>query len=179
MPTEKDVEDALAGYPELIEDGLLLTGRQKVLYGRRVDLVFEDRIKRQLLIELKMGPLKDEHIGQLMSYEGTLLSGDRPDLRVMLIGTRVPPNIRRSLDHHGIAWKEIKLADVIAFLRTKEDAELASAFDDVDSLARTTRTPVNSAKTFKRQESPTVSGRVPALLAPVHLKWLKQGHAEL
>jgi len=41
MPTERDFEDLLVKYPELIEDGLRLTGRQKTVHGRRLDLLFE------------------------------------------------------------------------------------------------------------------------------------------
>ena len=107
MLFEKNFEDIIAKYPELIEDDLTLKGRQVTLYGRRMDLLFEDKFRRRLIVELKIGPIKDVHIGQVLSYEGMLLSGEDPTIRVMLIGNRVPPNIQRSLDHHGIAWCEI------------------------------------------------------------------------
>ena len=129
MPNENDFESALAKYPELIEDGLRLIGRQLVVYGRRMDLVFTDRFQRKLITELKWGPIKDVHIGQIMNYEGILLSGDDPSIRVMLIGTRVPPNLRRTLDHHGIAWKEITQAELVSFLTCKQDHELMKVFD--------------------------------------------------
>lgn len=130
MTTERDFENVLAKYPELIEDGLRLTGRQIVVDGRRLDLLFEDQLNRRMVVELKWGPIKDQDIGQIMSYEGSLISTGKPDLRVMLIGTRVPPNMRRVLDHHGIAWKEIQHADILAFLRARSDCELLPAFDD-------------------------------------------------
>jgi hypothetical protein len=158
-----------------------LTGRQKVVYGRRLDLLFEDRFKRVLLVELKWGPIQDQHIGQLMSYEGTLLSGDSPDLRVMLIGTRVPPNIRRSLDHHGIAWKEMRPTDILLFLRSKNDSELALAFDDDVSLV-----PVFASErpsSFRTANSvfgsSLAQGGPPALLGVVQGKWLDQAFEEL
>jgi hypothetical protein len=121
MLHEKDFEDILSEYPDLIEEGLKLKGRQVTLYGRRIDLLFEDRFGRQLLVELKAGPIKDEHIGQILSYEGMLLSHENPTIRVMLIGTRVPPNIQKSLDHHGIAWREISHSRLRAFLEEKND----------------------------------------------------------
>jgi hypothetical protein len=130
MPTEKDFETALAKYPELIEEGLQLIGRQMTMYGRRMDLVFSDRSHRTLITELKWGPIKDTHIGQIMAYEGILLSSTDPSIRVMLIGTRVPPNLRNSLDHHGIAWKEIKQADLISFLSSKCDHDLLRVFEE-------------------------------------------------
>ena len=102
MATETDLEDVLAKYPELLEDGLRLISRQSVVYGRRIDLLFLDQHGRRLLVELKWGALKDKHIGQLLAYEGSLVSADNPDIRIMLVGTRVPPNIARALDHHGV-----------------------------------------------------------------------------
>ena len=130
MPTEKDFETALAKYPELIEEGLQLIGRQMTMYGRRMDLVFSDRFQRTLIAELKWGPIKDTHIGQIMAYEGILLSSTDPSIRVMLIGTRVPPNLRNSLDHHGIAWKEIKQTDLTSFLGSKCDHDLLRVFEE-------------------------------------------------
>lgn len=121
MVHEKDLEDIICKYPDLIEDGLTLKGRQVTLYGRRMDMLFEDKFKRRLIIELKVGPIKDAHIGQILSYEGMLLSDDDPSIRVMLVGNRVPPNIQRSLDHHGIAWKEISFTHLNGFLAEKQD----------------------------------------------------------
>lgn len=121
---EKTFEDILAKYPNLIEEGLVLEGRQVTVYGRRIDLLFKDSFGRRLIVELKAGPIKDEHIGQIMSYEGSLLSHENPDLRIMLIGMRVPPNIRRSLDHHGIAWKEISITALIKYLNEAGEANL-------------------------------------------------------
>lgn len=68
--------EVLAQFPDLIERGLTLAGRQVTRFGRRMDLLFADARGGTLLAELKWGPIKDEHIGQLMSYEGMLLSHD-------------------------------------------------------------------------------------------------------
>ncbi len=130
MPSEKDFETALAMYPELIEEGLQLIGRQMIRYGRRMDLVFLDRFQRTLITELKWGPIKDEHMGQILSYEGILLSSADPTIRVMLIGNRVPPNLQKTMDHHGIAWKEITSADLVSFLRSKNDSDLLRIFEE-------------------------------------------------
>jgi len=131
-------------YPELIEAGLRLTGRQVTVEGRRLDLMFEDHLMRRLLIELKWGPIKDAHVGQIMAYAGSLRSHDDPDLRVMLIGTRVPPNLQRSLDFHGIAWKEITVRTILAFLLEKHDYEFVHLFTNeavMPTAAETKRLP--------------------------------------
>jgi hypothetical protein len=125
---ERTFETILAKYPELIENGLEMKGRQVSMYGRRMDLLFDDAFQRKLIIELKVGPIKDQHMGQVLSYEGMLLSADDPTIRVMLIGNRVPPNIRKALDHHGIAWKEIPVSSILSHLRAKSDSEMLSLF---------------------------------------------------
>jgi RecB family endonuclease NucS len=127
---ESDLESIFAKYPDLIEDGLILKGRQVTVYGRRMDLLFDDKHKRQVIVELKAGPIKDEHIGQILSYEGMLLSADNPDIRVKLVGTRIPPNIEKALDHHGIGRKEIKLAAIKEFLADKGDHQFDHLFED-------------------------------------------------
>jgi len=130
MFSEKDFEDIICKWPELIEDGLILKGRQITLFGRRLDILFEDKFKRKLIIELKVGPIKDEDIGQILSYEGMLLSSEDPTIRIMLVGNRVPPNIQRSLDHHGIAWKAITFLELKEFLNSKNDVTFLKLFND-------------------------------------------------
>jgi len=95
MLHEKDIQAILCKYPELIDEGLTLVGQEITIEGRRIDILYKDPFGRQLLIELKAGPIKDEHIGQIMSYIGRLLSSENPTLRVMLVGTRVPPIMQK------------------------------------------------------------------------------------
>lgn len=168
MLLEKDLEDIISKYPEIIEDGLTLKERQLTYFGRRMDLLFEDKFKRRLILELKNGPIKDQHIGQIMSYEGMLLTSDDPTVRIMLVGTRVPPNIQRTLDHHGIAWKELTYSHLKRFLLEKEDELFLNLFDDeeygsgieytsgkkvVENLSKPIyRTPDDLIKTLKSSE---------------------------
>jgi len=113
---EKHFENVLHRYPELIEEGLKFSGRQVCVGGKYVDLLFEDRFGQKLIVELKRGIIKREHIAQLLDYEGYFLTADNPNIRVMLIGNRVPPNLRVSLDHHGFEWKEIPVSELIKYL---------------------------------------------------------------
>ena len=151
MLSEKDFEDIICKYPDIIEGGLIFKGRQITLYGRRMDVLFEDKFKGKLILELKIGPIKDEHIGQIMSYEGMLLSADAPAIRIMLVGNRVPPNIRRSLDHHGIAWKEITVAKLKEFLNGKNDEQFRELFQDEPIEIRKKIYPHSMGQIEKRQ----------------------------
>ncbi len=125
---ERTFEDIICTYPELIDDNLSFKGRQVSVKGKRVDVLFEDRYGQQLIIEIKKDAVKREHVGQLFDYEGHFVSSDNPNVRVMLVGNIVPENFRRSLDHHGIEWRELTIASLINFLRQKRDFELLSRF---------------------------------------------------
>ncbi|MCI0493991.1 endonuclease NucS, partial [candidate division KSB1 bacterium] len=129
---EQHFEDILCKYPELIEDGLIFLKRQVKVHNKRIDILFEDKFKRNLLVELKSGVIKDDHIGQLLGYEGFLLSADDPTIRIMLIGNRVPPNLQSSLDHHGIAWREFSYSMLKNFLEAKRDFDLLKYFEDFE-----------------------------------------------
>lgn len=126
---ESQFEDILMKYPELIEEGLSLIGRQVRIHGKYLDLLFEDRRGQKLIVELKKGAILRKHVGQLMDYEGDLLTPDDPTVRVMLIGNRVPNNLRRALDHHGFEWKELQVVTLKKFLGEKDDHDLLRIFD--------------------------------------------------
>lgn len=130
---EKHFENVLHRYPELIEEGLKFSGRQVNVGGKYVDLLFEDRFGQKLIVELKKGIIKREHVAQLLDYEGYFLSADNPNIRVMLIGNRVPPNLRNSLDHHGFEWKEIPVSELITYLKNKNDDDLLSQFNEEET----------------------------------------------
>jgi hypothetical protein len=119
-----------------------------------------------VVAELKWGPIKDQHIGQVMSYAGCLVSG-RP-AREFLVGRRVPPNIQTILDWHGVGWKQITASYLREFLRAKGDEELAKVFDDDRRAVSADAQPLNSLQ-------PLVAAR-PALFAPVEGKYLDMAH---
>ncbi len=115
---EKTYGDIIEKYPELIEKDLKLIAREYNVYGRRIDILFEDEYKRKLIVELKVVPINDKHIGQVITYTGGFTD---QDIRIMLVSPRVPFITRRALDYHGIGWKELKFEDIIHFLQEKKD----------------------------------------------------------
>ncbi|NPV54770.1 MAG: DUF91 domain-containing protein [Firmicutes bacterium] len=125
--TEKQFEDILAKYPELIEDGLELKGRQVNISGKVLDLLFKDGRGDTLIVELKKGTIKREHIAQLLDYEGFFVDEFNPTTRVMLIGNHVPKNLQNSLDHHGIEYKYYSPASLREYLIEKGDKEMLDA----------------------------------------------------
>lgn len=116
--TERDMEQIISKHSELIEEGLVLIGRQVSIGGLRVDLLFRDRFGETLVVELKRGTIKREHVGQIMEYSGSLYEG-KP-VRLMLVGNRVPPSFQRSLEYHGIEWRELREEKLLRFLEVKD-----------------------------------------------------------
>lgn len=120
---EREFESILERYPELVEPGLTLPRRQVSVRGKRIDLLYLDRHGQQLVVELKIGTIHRLHVGQLLDYEGELLSPHDPTIRVMIVGNRVPQSLRRAMDHHGLEWKEVSEKDLIDFLVQQNDEE--------------------------------------------------------
>ena len=168
---EKDFEDVLSTYPELIEGGLEYLGRQVSIGGKHADLLFEDRFGQKLVVELKKGVIKREHIAQLMDYEGYFLSPDDPNVRVMLIGNRVPPNLRKSLDHHGFEWKEILESTLVEYLREKKDDRLLEKIvEEIHDSIRVNRNESRKEET----ESSTIQGGTRGVNQPADFEELKE-----
>jgi hypothetical protein len=120
--SEGDLEEILASHTILIEEGLSLLGRQVSIGNLRVDLLFRDRFGDTLIVEVKRGTIRREHVGQIMEYLGSIYDG-KP-VRPMLIGNRVPISFQRSLEYHGIEWREMSEERLIQFLEANDKALL-------------------------------------------------------
>lgn len=123
--TEKLLEDILAKYPDLIEEGLSPAGRQVNIDGKAIDLLFKDRYGNTLIVELKKGTIKRIDVGQILDYAGYFCKSS-PTIRIMLIGTHIPKNIQASLDHYGIEYKFFSPSVLREYLINKSDNELLS-----------------------------------------------------
>jgi len=106
--TEREMEDLLWDYPEkLLNEPLKQFQRQRVSAVGRADLIFEDRIGRLLVIELKR-TLERGAITQLLDYYGDL-KGRFPEraIELMVVASRIPPERRVACEHHDIEAREI------------------------------------------------------------------------
>lgn len=106
---------------------------------------------------MKIGPINDKHIGQALTYQGSLLTCDDPTARAMLIGNRVAPSVRKVLDHYGIAWKEITVSSVREHLTMKKDKELLQLVEEesYEPSFKKNRPEIKRNITLKRVEMPT------------------------
>jgi hypothetical protein len=134
MVSERLFEDILVKHPDLIEGKLKFIGRQVNHFGKRIDILFEDRFNEKLIIELKKGNLQRDALSQVLEYEGYILSEKDPSARVMIIANRIPLNLKKAMDHHGIEYKEITLKSLREFLITKNDVEFLDFFEASESV---------------------------------------------
>jgi len=110
---EKDMETAVAICPDLfIEPGLALVRRQVVINGRRPDILFEDRLARQLLVEVQSGRLDENHVQRHFYYFFDYRAKYPSDhLRLLFIANRIVPQHKAFLDEHGYEFREIPESD--------------------------------------------------------------------
>lgn len=105
--TEKQIEEVFELFhEELLEPGLLLIGRQYVLENKlRVDLMFQDRNKKNLVLELKRDAISREDIGQVLQYAGLIRNS-----RVILAAPVISTSIKNAFDHYGIEYLEFDIS---------------------------------------------------------------------
>src|SRR3954466_4562177 len=107
--TEREMEDLLWAYPEsFLHEPLKQFQRQSASAVGRADLIFEDRIGRLLVIELKRDTLERGAIMQLVDYYGALKRQfpDKP-IELMVIAARIPLERRLACEQYDIMPMEI------------------------------------------------------------------------
>ena len=111
---EKDIENLIAAHPDDIfpGEGFRLIGQQVMAGGRRLDILFEDRHQRRVIVEVKRGILSREASGQIGEYYG-LLKTDDPDgnYELILCANVIPKERRTFLETIGII--DIRISNAI------------------------------------------------------------------
>ena len=112
---EKDIENLIAEHPDEIFPGeeMKLIGQQVVVEGRRLDILFEDKHKRQVIIEVKRGILTREASGQIAEYYGLLKNANKDKIFELILCANIIPKERRTfLEMIGIECKELGILQV-------------------------------------------------------------------
>ena len=115
---ERDMEDLIANYPEdfFPGRGFELRGRQGSFAGvGRFDLLFEDRFKTNILMEIKAVSARYEVATQLARYKDELRNRGTNDILMWLVAPQVPNPVREFLDRIGIEYSEIHVAECAAW----------------------------------------------------------------
>ena len=110
--SEKQIEDVFEiYYKELLSPDFELVERQYVFKNkRRADLIFIDKNKTKVIVELKRDAVTREDIGQLIEYRGIL---DKENPRIILVAPIIPSTIKKSFEHFGIEYLEFNINKVL------------------------------------------------------------------
>lgn len=65
---EKDIENYIKFHPEILEEGLVLIGNQYKTEAGYIDILFKDKDKNYLVVELKKDKGTDKVVGQIQRY---------------------------------------------------------------------------------------------------------------
>jgi hypothetical protein len=120
---EKDIENLIAAHPDEIfpGEGFRLLGQQIAIEGRKLDILFEDKHKRQVVVEVKRGILTREASGQLAEYYGLLKNADKEKTYELVLCANVIPKERKTfLETIGIECKELGVVQITELAKKYE-----------------------------------------------------------
>jgi hypothetical protein len=135
---EVQFHEILISNPDLIEEGCIFLESEVNLNGKRCDLLFLDKNKRKLYVEVKL-KVNDSAVGQLIRYDGL---ANNPEARFMLVGLTFVAGLKEGLEKHGYEYKEINFEkdtvnkDSIA-IYIKKIPRNKSKFETVEQLFQT------------------------------------------
>ncbi|MBA4408908.1 MAG: hypothetical protein C0397_05745 [Odoribacter sp.] len=108
--TERDMEDLIVLSPKryINEDGLKLVARQYRIGKYIFDLLFEDRYKSKLLVEIQKGTLDRNHTYKIQDYRDEYKQNNPTEfIDVMIIANNIPSERKERLSSWGITFIEI------------------------------------------------------------------------
>jgi RecB family endonuclease NucS len=94
LSLERDLEDQIVSYLDVLEPGLTLVSRQESSEVGRLDLLARDAEGRTVIIELKAGEAKDSFIGQIARYMGWYGEKEGKPPRAMLVASGFAEPVR-------------------------------------------------------------------------------------
>ena len=129
MISKNAFEDILCKYPELIDPGFKIKGRHVEVYGQEVDILMVDEFNKRLAVQVRVTPIKNEHIGEIVSHQEEILSGEATDISVMVVADKIPPHLQKTLEHNSVAWKEITPSQIKEHLTSRNDNQMLETFE--------------------------------------------------
>jgi len=150
---EKDIENLIAQHPDDIfpGEGFKLIGQQIIVEGRRLDILFEDKHKRQVIVEVKRGILTREASGQIAEYYGLLKNENKDRSYELILCANIIPKERKTfLETIGIACKELGVIQI---------TELAKKYDYkfIDDQSTFTTSSIEDIRRYNQESNLQIS----------------------
>lgn len=127
MDTKELLEEIIYKYPELIGPGLTARERHFDLYGHMIDILLVDRYKKRFAIQVRPAPIENEHASEIITNQNAILSGESPDLSMLLVSEKIPPQVKKVLERNGIGWRELHPFQIRGHLMKNNDIDLLRA----------------------------------------------------
>jgi len=127
MSSKELLEDIIYKYPALIGPGLNARERHFEFYGPLIDILLVDRYKKRFAIQVRTSPIENEHASEIITTQNAILSGEAPDLSMLLVSDKIPPQVKKILERNGIGWRELHPFQIRGHLMKNNDIELLQA----------------------------------------------------
>jgi hypothetical protein len=116
---EREMRDLIAEFPkELLGEDLELIGKEITIGNYRLDLLFRDRHKARLIVEVQKGTLDRNHLYKILDYYDSYKESHSPKfVECMVIANDIPSERKARLHSRGISFREIPESK---FLEVKE-----------------------------------------------------------
>lgn len=150
---EKDIENLIAQNPDDIfpGEGFKLIGQQIIIEGRRLDILFEDKHERQVIVEVKRGILTREASGQIAEYYGLLKNENKDKSCELILCANIIPKERKTfLETIGVTCKELGVIQI---------TELAKKYDYkfIDDQSTFTTSSIEDIRRYSHESNLQIS----------------------
>jgi RecB family endonuclease NucS len=106
---ELDVVNEIVNNPNLIEDGLRISKREKHVKSGMIDLFGYDKNHIPVVIEVKRSLANISAVHQLRMYVNDIKKDiDAANVRGILCAPRIPDMIKNLLSDYGLEWQEVE-----------------------------------------------------------------------
>jgi RecB family endonuclease NucS len=106
---EIDVVNQIISNPTIIEEGLRIVKREKLVKTGSIDLFGFDKNHIPVVIEVKRSLATISSIHQLRMYVKDIKKDRKePKIRGILCAPRVPDMVKKLLEEHGLEWREVE-----------------------------------------------------------------------
>ena len=106
---ETDVVNEIISNPDILEDGLRISKREKHVKSGMIDLFGYDKNHIPVVIEVKRSLANISAVQQLRMYVNDIKNDvDEANVRGILCAPRVPDMVKKLLSDYGLEWQEVE-----------------------------------------------------------------------
>jgi RecB family endonuclease NucS len=106
---EADVVNEIVNNPDIVEEGLRVSKREKHVKSGMIDLFCYDKNHIPVIIEVKRSLANISSVQQLRMYVNDIKKDtDDADVRGILCAPRIPDMVKHLLSDYGLEWKEVE-----------------------------------------------------------------------